>query len=288
MKTMICDGCGNTDLIYQDGAYLCEYCGRKYFPQSNSAESVISNNTALEQLIEKGNAYLKLEDYYSAAMTFSKITSEYPQKIIGYERYAVAITKNFSDNSNASTIIDEQEKIKNIASLDIDTTVNIENFIEKSDAYIKWCKHSIDYIDKKTKYDKSLADLKDVEKRIKETTKALEHSKKHRWNKLLIFEGAILLISLIKCIVTASDEWLLDFFNTFLILNLAGCLFLIAFILLLVADLITASENSEKLKKDTECVRRIQRNLPQHEKELSIAKANAMESRKKLDILLEN
>lgn len=30
MKQIVCEMCGNNDLIKQDGVYVCQYCGTKY------------------------------------------------------------------------------------------------------------------------------------------------------------------------------------------------------------------------------------------------------------------
>ena len=33
MGKIVCEMCGNTDLVKQDGVYVCQFCGTKYTPE---------------------------------------------------------------------------------------------------------------------------------------------------------------------------------------------------------------------------------------------------------------
>ena len=150
MKAMICEMCGGKDLVKQDGLYVCQNCGCKY---SNEEEKKLFEITckvevdgisACEQLLERGNTYLKLEDYRSAQDTFKEFISTYPHKRIGYEKYFTAISENFAkyfvynlaDSHTKAEINNIIEKLKKID--DEKDTYDAINFLKKIEDYLNW------------------------------------------------------------------------------------------------------------------------------------------------------
>lgn len=85
---MICEMCGGRDLVKQDELYVCQNCGCKY--STEEARNLFEINvkvevdgiSAYEQLLERGNTYLKLEDYRAAKDTFKEFINTYPHKRI--------------------------------------------------------------------------------------------------------------------------------------------------------------------------------------------------------------
>ncbi|MDE5859784.1 MAG: hypothetical protein K2H23_05300, partial [Oscillospiraceae bacterium] len=90
-------------MVKQDGLYVCQNCGCKYSTEEAgnlfeiNVNVEIDGSSAYEQLLERGNTYLKLEDYKSAKDTFKEFINTYPHKRIGYEKYFIALSENFSE-----------------------------------------------------------------------------------------------------------------------------------------------------------------------------------------------
>lgn len=150
MKAMICEMCGGRDLVKQDGLYVCQNCGCKYSAEEErklfeiNCKIEVDGISACEQLLEKGNTYLKLEDYKSAQDTFREFINTYPHKRIGYEKYFTALSENFSeyfvhdlaDPNTKAELNKITERLKKID--DERDTYEAENFLKKIEGYLNW------------------------------------------------------------------------------------------------------------------------------------------------------
>lgn len=167
MKAMICEMCGGIDLVKQDGLYVCQNCGCKYSTEEErklfeiTCKVEVDGSSACEQLLEKGNTYLKLEDYRSAQDTFKEFISTYPHKRIGYEKYFTAISENFAkyfvynlaDSHTKAEINNIIEKLKKID--DERDTYDAKSFLKKIEDYLNW----IDLKEKKEQKENVLNEL---------------------------------------------------------------------------------------------------------------------------------
>lgn len=144
MNAIICEMCGSSDLVKQDGLYVCQNCGCKYSTEEArnlfeiNVKIEVDDISAYEQLLERGNTYLKLEDYKSAQNTFKEFTSQYPEKGIGYEKYIIAISENFTCDYLDAKSKDEFRKclIKLSKTFDRDRADEQLVFTEKASDYI--------------------------------------------------------------------------------------------------------------------------------------------------------
>ena len=67
MKTLKCELCGSTDIVKQDGVFVCQQCGAKYSPEE--AKQLMSENSDVEEVVEKAPTKKKktLDELYSLA-----------------------------------------------------------------------------------------------------------------------------------------------------------------------------------------------------------------------------
>lgn len=150
MKAMICEMCGGRDLVKQDGLYVCQNCGCKYSAEEAgnlfeiNVKVEVDGISAYEQLLERGNTYLKLEDYRSAKDTFKEFINTYPHKRIGYEKYFIALSENFSeyfvyDLANTNTKAELNNIIEKLVKIDDERdTYDAESFLKKIKDYLNW------------------------------------------------------------------------------------------------------------------------------------------------------
>lgn len=150
MKAMICEMCGGRDFIKQDGFWVCQFCGCKYSTEEErqlfeiTCKADVGGISACEQLLERGNTYLKLADYKAAQDTFKEFINTYPHKRIGYEKYFTAISENFAkyfvynlaDSHTKAEINNIIEKLKKID--DERDTYDAKNFLKKIEDYLNW------------------------------------------------------------------------------------------------------------------------------------------------------
>ncbi|MDE6747239.1 MAG: TFIIB-type zinc finger domain-containing protein [Oscillospiraceae bacterium] len=150
MKAMICEMCGGRDLVKQDGLYVCQHCGCKYSTEEArklfevTGKVEVDGISTCEQLLEKGNTYLKFEDYKSAQNAFKEFINTYPHKRIGYEKYFTALTENFSeyfacDLADSNTVAEVNDIIRKLAKIDDGRgTYDANVFMKKVNDYLDW------------------------------------------------------------------------------------------------------------------------------------------------------
>lgn len=150
MKALICEMCGGSDLVKQDELYVCQNCGCKY--STEEARNLFEINvkveadgvSACEQLLERGNTFLKLEDYKSAKDTFKEFINTYPHKRIGYEKYFIALSENFSeyfvyDLADSDTKAEINNIIEKLIKIDDERdTYDAKSFLKKIKDYLNW------------------------------------------------------------------------------------------------------------------------------------------------------
>lgn len=150
MKALICEMCGGSDLVKQDELYVCQNCGCKY--STEEARNLFEINvkveadgvSACEQLLERGNTFLKLEDYKSAKDTFKELINTYPHKRIGYEKYFIALSENFSeyfvyDLADSDTKAEVNNIIEKLIKIDDERdTYDAKSFLKKIKDYLNW------------------------------------------------------------------------------------------------------------------------------------------------------
>ena len=84
MKTLTCEMCGSTNLMKQDGVFVCQSCGTKYSVEEAKKMMIagtvsvagtvsIDNSEQVKNLLLQGNRYLESEEYGEAEAVFSKV-----------------------------------------------------------------------------------------------------------------------------------------------------------------------------------------------------------------------
>ena len=66
MKTLVCEMCGNNDLIKQDGVFVCQYCGTKYSLEE-ARKMMIEGTVDVSGSIVKVDTSDELENLYTIA-----------------------------------------------------------------------------------------------------------------------------------------------------------------------------------------------------------------------------
>lgn len=140
MKRITCESCGSTDVIKEDDFYICKYCGSKYLADDVKKIIISSHDStaSFEQLLNRGNTFLKLKDFESAQNVFSEIIKLHPEKIIGYQEMIVSISNNFEnryiDKYQIVSLRDKILKLTKNQPIDTGTT----NFLNKVENYLRW------------------------------------------------------------------------------------------------------------------------------------------------------
>ena len=91
MKQIKCDVCGASDLVKDDGLFICQSCGCKYtdneikklYIQLNESVS-IDGVLTLQNLIDNATQFLNLNEFEKAYKTYEKITNDYPSCCYGW------------------------------------------------------------------------------------------------------------------------------------------------------------------------------------------------------------
>lgn len=227
MKAMICEMCGGRDLAEQDGLFVCQNCGCKYLPEETKKVFEITYKaeadgiSSCEQLLERGNAYLKLEDYKSAQDTFKEFINTYPHKRIGYEKYFTAISENFAeyfvydlaDPNTKAELNNIIEKLKKID--DGRDTYDAEIFLKKINDYLKW-------IDLKRQKEQNENILNELEKRnlyLSEQINTAKSMQKRSVIVIIIFSVIGVFNICVKSSFTVFIFLIVGFFLIFLALS---------------------------------------------------------------------
>jgi len=74
MGKIVCEMCGNTDLVKQDGVYVCQFCGTKYTPEEAKKMMIegtvdvkgtvqVDNSTYVQKYLQNARRALNKEDW---------------------------------------------------------------------------------------------------------------------------------------------------------------------------------------------------------------------------------
>ena len=91
MEQIKCDVCGASDLVKDDGLFVCQSCGCKYtdneikklYIQLNESVS-IDGVLSLQNLIDNATQFLNLNEFEKAYKTYKKIIDDYPSCYYGW------------------------------------------------------------------------------------------------------------------------------------------------------------------------------------------------------------
>lgn len=105
IKPMICPSCGANIQVDDAKEYgFCSYCGtriqlREVVEIKHSGTVEVDGIAGMGQLLENGNAYLKLKDFGKAERTFKKMIEEYPARTEGYVGLITTYARNFEEEN---------------------------------------------------------------------------------------------------------------------------------------------------------------------------------------------
>ena len=105
MNQLSCEKCGSTDLIKQDGMYICQYCGAKYM--ADESKKLGDNSEKLQKLYKIARQSRDNNDSENAAKYYGMIMEEDPDswEALFYNVYYRALqTKIFYIESAANSI----------------------------------------------------------------------------------------------------------------------------------------------------------------------------------------
>lgn len=86
MKTLTCEMCGSTNLMKQDGVFVCQSCGTKYSVEEAKKmmiEGTVTVNVSNERSFEKAKGLFDLKKYDEAKKEINKFIADYPTDIDG-------------------------------------------------------------------------------------------------------------------------------------------------------------------------------------------------------------
>ncbi len=100
MKRFVCETCGSSKLIKQDGLYICEYCRTKYSVEEAKklfVEVTVSHDEEVKELYVAANRKLATRNWDEAYDTFSQILSLCPNDWEAV--FYTEVTKTLKDGS---------------------------------------------------------------------------------------------------------------------------------------------------------------------------------------------
>ena len=188
MKAIGCEMCGSGSIIKKEGLFVCEHCGCKYSPEEAKGlltEVKVKGSVRVEgistadQLLAKGDTYLRLEDYKAAAETFEQFIEQYPERAVGYERYVNAVTKYFRvpDGISPGKLDEMLSKYKKLTA---------DKPTDKTRRFVGWAETCIEYFDVRDKLAELEKTLRWVENSLR--TSSLQSSK---FRKMFVFVALI-------------------------------------------------------------------------------------------------
>ena len=99
MKNLTCEMCGSTDIIKQDGLFICTACGTKYSVEEAKKMMVeIDNTKKMTNLYERARKSLEVDDLEHAAEYYKQILDENPND---WEAYFYSYLGEFTSFTNA-------------------------------------------------------------------------------------------------------------------------------------------------------------------------------------------
>lgn len=89
MKQLTCEMCGSTELLKQDGVFVCQNCGTKYSVEEAKKMMIegtvqVSNIANVKSLIDRGNLSLEEYDWESANNFFDRVLDIEPRNASAY------------------------------------------------------------------------------------------------------------------------------------------------------------------------------------------------------------
>lgn len=99
MKQVKCEMCGSTELVKQDGVFVCQFCGCKYSVEEAKKMMVeVDNTKKLANLYERARKSLEVNDLEHAAEYYKQILDENPND---WEAYFYSYLGEFPTFTNA-------------------------------------------------------------------------------------------------------------------------------------------------------------------------------------------
>ena len=110
MQKMQCEMCGSTDIIKQDGVYVCQYCGCKYTPEEAKkllGTVRIDNTEKLANLYQLARRAKDENNTALAAKYYNQIVVENPDdwEAVFYSTYYTAMECKIAEIATAATTI---------------------------------------------------------------------------------------------------------------------------------------------------------------------------------------
>lgn len=110
MQKMQCEMCGSTDIIKQDGVYVCQYCGCKYTPEEAKkllGTVRIDNTERLANLYQLARRAKDENNTTLAAKYYNQIVVENPNdwEAVFYSTYYTAMGCKIAEITTAATTI---------------------------------------------------------------------------------------------------------------------------------------------------------------------------------------
>lgn len=99
MKQLTCEMCGSTDLMKQDGVFVCQSCGTKYSVEEAKKMMVeVDNSKKMANLYSRAHKSLEVGDWGHAAEYYKEILDENPDD---WEAYFYSYLWEFPSFTNA-------------------------------------------------------------------------------------------------------------------------------------------------------------------------------------------
>jgi len=121
MQALVCEMCGNNDIVKEDGLYVCRYCGTKYSVEEarkllievkvdlSGSKVKVDESEKLDNLFVLARRAFETKDYDNAAKYYEMIlfNDAYSWEAAFYFAYSRAVDFNFAD------LIPETEPLRN-------------------------------------------------------------------------------------------------------------------------------------------------------------------------------
>ena len=111
MKAIVCEMCGNSNLIKQDGMYVCEYCGTRYTLEEARKMMIegtvnvqgtvqVDNSSFIQKSLMNARRAKQKEDWEEAEKYYNMVEQHQPENIeaIFFSAYAKARQHMIEDN----------------------------------------------------------------------------------------------------------------------------------------------------------------------------------------------
>lgn len=100
MKKIVCEMCESTDLVKEEGMYVCQECGAKYSVEEakKMMVEVEGDSQKLQNLYERARKSLEVDDLKNAAEYYKEILDEKPNDWEAYFYSYLGETTSYSNN----------------------------------------------------------------------------------------------------------------------------------------------------------------------------------------------